>query len=613
MGWKDDAVVSAPAWQKDEVISTPNRPAAALAGVNRGIAGLIGLPVDTGENLVNLGIAGVGSIANAAGRPDLAPNLLKGTPGGSESVAGLMQKAGIGTDNPSPQDQASRLLHTGGVIAGGSIVPGARPVQTAASALGGAVSGEALGPEWTGVGAMTPSAGVQAYQGAKNAIANRIQPRMEAFKQAGTEPSVGQATELNFIQGFENLLSKFPGGQGIFRKFAENQTKQLGDTAKTGISAEDAGRAIEKGVSGFLARTKETWKQLDDQVAAKIPQGSAFAPGNTVKALDELTAPVVGAEKTTGALVNPKVAEIKANITADLQANNGQMPFEALRSLRTKVGSMLDDSLVSGIPNGELKRMYGALSKDLEAAANQAGAGKEFARQNDFYRARMERIEGTLERVLGKTPEETFAKFMPKDANQVSTVRATMRSLDPEQRKIVQEAVVDRLGRATPGKQNEAGDVFSPETFLTNWNKLSPGAKQQIFSDPAVAKNMDALAAVAENLRTGAKVFANPSGTAGAAAPMGIGYLFARGAVAAATGDIAGAAHHLGTAGALMGGAQIGAKMLTSPKVVEWLAQYPKVAPEAASLHLARLGVIFNETKDEKLKEELGNFIASVK
>jgi hypothetical protein len=260
-----------------------------------------------------------------------------------------------------------------------------------------------------------------------------------------------------------------------------------------------------------------------------------------------------------------------------------------------------------------MKKLYGALTQDLEAAANQAGAGKEFARQNDFYRARMQRIEGTLERVLGNTPEETFAKLMPKDANQATTLRATMRSLDPEQRKIVTQAAVDRLGRAAPSKQNEAGDVFSQETFLTNWNKLSDGAKAQLFSDPAMRKNLDSLAVVTDNLREGAKVFANPSGTAGAAAPMGIGYLAARGAVAAATGDIAGAVHHVGTAVALMGGAKIGAKMLTSPTVVEWLAQYPKVAPEAASVHLARLGVIYNETKDEELKQELATFISSVK
>lgn len=577
----------------------PSRGSAALAGVNKGIAGLVGLPMDTAENLVNFGIAGVGSIANLAKRPDLAPDLIQGTPGGSQSVSGLLNKVGIGTDNPNPEDAASRLLYTGGKIAGGSLVPGARPVPTAAAATGGALANELLGPQWEGVGAMTPAAGVQSAQAAKTAIANRVQPRVDTFEQAGTKPSVGQATEFNFVQGFENLLSKFPGGQGVFRKFAENQQKELGDNIKTGTSAEDAGRAIEKGVQGFVAQSKDTWKKLDAEVAGKIPKGSTFAPSNTVTALDELTALTPGAEKTTGSLVNPTLAKIKEGLTADLQANNGAIPFDAMRALRTKVGSMLEDSLVSGVPQGELKRVYGALSKDLEAAATQAGAGKEFARQNDFYRSRMERIEGTLDRVLGKTPEETYSRFFPKDNTQATTVRGVMRSLDPEQRKIVTEAAVERLGKATAGKQDAVGDVFSPETFLTNWNKLSDGAKSQLFHDPVMRKNLDALSGVTENLRSGAKVFANPSGSAGAAAPYGMGYLLAVGNVA--------------TVGTLAGGAYVGARMLTSPNVVEWLAQYPKVAPEAAPAHLARLGVIYNNTKDEALKEELTRFVGSVK
>src|SRR3990167_10353647 len=112
---------------------------AALGGVNRGIAGLVGLPVDTAENLVNLGIAGYGYARGGGeaqrtrgGAPYIPPDLLRGTPGGSESVAGLMERAGIGTSIPRPDDPASRLLHTGGMIAGGSIIPGARPAPTAA-------------------------------------------------------------------------------------------------------------------------------------------------------------------------------------------------------------------------------------------------------------------------------------------------------------------------------------------------------------------------------------------------------------------------------------------------------------------------------------------------
>jgi hypothetical protein len=590
----------------------PQRTAATAAGLNRGLAGLLGLPVDTVANAINLGLAGAGTVATAAGRPDLAPNLIERPFGGSESIAAGLNKVGIGTTNPSPNDAPSRLLYTGGTIVGGSMVPGAKPLQTAAAAAGGALANEVLGPEYTGVGAMVPGGAMQGAQAAKTAVANRVQPRMETFRQVGTEPSVGQATELNFIQGLETLLSRFPGGQGLYRQFSQRQNQQLGNTTRTGVSAEDAGRAIEQGTQDFIGRTKQTWQQLDNDVAAKIPAGARFAPANTVQALDQLTSAIPGAEKTTAALVNPKIAEIKANVAADLQANNGVMPYEALRALRTRVGSMIDDSLVSGVPQRELKKLYGALSQDLGAAADQAGAGAEFARQNQYYRARMDRIEQTLDRVLGKTPEDTFARFMPKDADQVTTVRAVMRSLEPDQRQIVTDAVVNRLGRATPGVQNEVGDVFSPERFLTSWNKLSDGAKEQLFADPKMRRNLDALAKVSENLRIGAKVFANPSGTAGAAAPMGIGYLGARGAADLAMGNVSGAVQHFGTAGTLLGGAAIGAKMLTSPAVVEWLAQYPTARPEGAALHLARLGVIYNATKDPELRRELGDFIASV-
>lgn len=101
--------------------TTGERGRAALGGVNRGIAGLIGLPVDTVENILNLGKAGVGTAATALGRPDLAPELTRGSPGGSESISRMMERFRIGTTNPRPDDPASRLLHTGGMIAGGSI------------------------------------------------------------------------------------------------------------------------------------------------------------------------------------------------------------------------------------------------------------------------------------------------------------------------------------------------------------------------------------------------------------------------------------------------------------------------------------------------------------
>jgi hypothetical protein len=575
-----------------------DRGQALIAGVNRGVAGLAGLPVDTFHGAVNLAaMAGHAALSPVMDTGVFTPPLHGGI-GSSEDIANRMRGVGLWTENPNPEDAASRMAYTGGMI---GATAGRRPIAPAAA---GAVAGEVLGPQWAAPASMAPAAAGQAVAAARASVANRVQPNVQQFREAGTQPTVGQATESNFIQGLENVLSKFPGGQGIFRRFAEKQQEQLG-SSRTGTSAEDAGRAIEEGTKGFIGRTKQVWTQLDQAVAAKVPQGSRYEATNTVKALDDLTSPVPGAEKTTGTLVNPKLAQLRENLAADLQANNGQLPFEAIRSLRTRIGSMLDDSLVSGVPNGELKRVYRALSNDLEAAANKAGAGKEFARQNDYYKARMDRIENVLERVVGKTPEETFQRFLPKDENQATTVRAVMRSLDPEQRQVVQQAVVDRLGRAKSGKQDETGELFSSETFLTNWNKMSDGAKAQIFSDPAVRKNMDAIAGASANIREGSKVFANPSGSAEKGAALSL-------AGAAGASVFTGNPTPITVAAGLVASANVGARMLTNPKVVEWLAQAPRIQPDNTAAHLARLGVLFNETKDERLKEELGAFIQSV-
>ena len=596
-------------WEKATPVEVTalDRGKAALGGVNRGIAGLVGLPVDTAENLMNFGLAGAGTAATALGRPDLAPNLLRGSIGGSESIARLMSGAGIGTRNPNPQDAASRFLHTGGIIAGGSMVPGASPKGTLAASAGGALAGEALGPEWVGVGAMSPAAAQQGIAAAKNAVAARAAPVVKTFKEAGAQPSVGQATDNVFLHGLENLAAKFPGGAGVMQKFIENQQASMGAKARTGVPAEAAGRAIEKGVTGeggFLDRTRASWQKLDQQLGDKVGTYNV-PPVNTQATLDKLVKPTTGAEATTGALVNPKVTAIREAFQKDLVQGMGAMPFESLRNLRSRVGSMLDDSLVTGIPNGELKQVYKALSQDLEAGAKAVGAGREFDRQNNYYRGRMDRIETVLDRVIGKgkQPEDIFKTFMPTDPDQANKARAVMRSLSPSERKVVSEAAANRLGRAKPGAQDVEGSVFSSETFLTNWNKLSPGAKAQLFPESPLRENMNRIARAASGIREGKGIYANPSGTAGSFAAYSV-YLSPLASVAA--GSVA----PVVAAGSAAGTAYLGAKMMTNPAVVEWLAKPVNPArPGEAAAHLARLGVIYNRTKDEALKGEISNFI----
>lgn len=601
----------------------PNRTTALNAGLNRGMAGLLGLPADTLLNAYNLVKAGVGTAEHAilgAPLPDLTDPA--SVPGTSATIARLgEQKLGMPMQNPNPNDAASRMLYTGGTVLGGG--PSTTVRGAVLPAAGAAIAGELLGPEYAALGAMAPGVAGAGAGAARNAVAGRTAANLDAFNRAGAQPSVGQAMQLNFAQGLENLLARFPGGQGVFRRFAENQQEALGAGTRTGVSAEDAGRALERGISGrggFLERTRQTWLGLQGELDAKVPKDAGVSPTNSLKTLDSLTAPTAGAELSTGGLANPVLQKLRENLLADVQqtrgtnllttgATEGQIPYQALRDIRTRVGSMLDDSLVSGVPNGELKQLYGALSKDLEGAANANGAGPEFARQNAYYSARMDRIELVLDRVLGKgrQPEDVFNAVMPKDPDQANKLRAVMRSLEPAERQVVSDAVVNRLGRATPGRQNDVGDKFSSDVFLTNWNKLSPGAKAQLFPDEGVRRDLEALANVSNNIKDGSKVFGNPSGSAGAGAAYAMGGAAA--GAAAATGSVM----PLLYAGSLAGAANIGARMLTSPAVVRWLATSSKAVSEQDQVaQLARLGVIFNQTTDAKLKSELSDYITSV-
>ena len=403
-------------------------------------------------------------------------------------------------------------------------------------------------------------------------------------------------------------------------------------------------RTIDQGVKaegGFIERTRDTWTKLDDAVTQKVPATFTVKPSNTLSTLEELTRPTPGAEKTSQVMSTPKVVEIRSAMRSDLAGTPPErvinllgpdgkttlssipiggtpgketVPYQAIRELRSKVGALLDNSLVSGIPGGELKKLYSALSRDLEVGATAAGAGKEFSRQQNFYRVRMDRIESVLDKVLGqnRTSEDVFLAMMPKNQDQASLLTATLRSLKPDERKIVTDAVIYRLGRAKPGQQNEVGDVFSSNTFLTGWSNLSGRAKMQFFPDEALRTRLDKLVSVASNIREGTKGFTNPSGTAGSFAAYGV-YVSPLVAIGQAiAGSPIGGLGTVAAAGGSLVAANITAKMMTNPKIVDWLATAPRVKPEQTANHLAKLAVIYNQTDDPQLKQDLAKFSLSI-
>jgi hypothetical protein len=436
------------------------------------------------------------------------------------------------------------------------------------------------------------------------------------FRAAGTTASVGQAVGNRRMQGLESLLAGAPTSGGVMSKFAERQAAQIGEGLQgkaVGLSpapsAERAGLAIQRGVDSFTGDVQAQRSALYAHADKLIPDTVRTPLTKTRAELLALTTPDPGAKNTTKLLINPRITALAENLEKDIATGmSGGIPYSTLKDLRSHIGRELSDfSLTVDRPTAEYKRLYAAMSEDMQAAAKGQGAAAQMAarRANDYFRASQKRLE-LLERVVDKAggPEKVYQAALAGTTDGATTLRGVMRSLPQDGQRALTAAVVKRMGLATKGNQGADGDTFSAQTFLTNWNALSKEARSALFA-PHGAKagpfgsggkftsDMDKIAKVAESIRNGSKVYANPSGTANRG--LAYGYLGAL-----VTGALAGPGGFATVAGT-GAGANILARAMVNPRFVSWLARSTELPASSAPQQIAALRGIAKDEKDEDL------------
>ncbi|WP_329762630.1 hypothetical protein [Stenotrophomonas maltophilia] len=403
----------------------------------------------------------------------------------------------------------------------------------------------------------------------------QMRNRLADFEALGANPSVGQASGNALVQGAENLLAQAPTSAGVMARAAERQSSEISqglrgiaDDLSRNASGERAGRAIERGAETFAKNVNAQKRALYWQADRFIPESTPVGLTNTMQTVQKLTTPMPGAVETTGSLINPRIAALQQNLAADLQAGGGQIPYSALKRIRTDIGEQISDfSLSPETPTRELKQLYASLSRDMEAAAQSQGpqAVSAAKRANNYTRAAADRLE-QVQRVIDKNGggEAIYRAAMSGTRDGGTTLRAVMQSLPQDGQKAVTSAVIKRMGLANPGAQDAAGEAFSARTFLTNWNNVSPEARRALFDryGEGFSKQIDQLARVADNIDKGASVFKNPPGTAKSAAALAY-------AGALVTSLWTGGTAPLLAAGV---GANGAARWLTNPKTVRMLA-----------------------------------------
>lgn len=471
---------------------------------------------------------------------------------------------------------------TGGASSGIAREEGAGPLGQLAAGLAGGM----LGPlALYGAGATTRGL-IRGGEQGRQTVANNL----EAFRQAGATPTVGQATERRVLQGMESVMSQSPGGAGVMARRAANQADDLAgsvgeivDRLSPRAGALEAGESVTSGLEGFKAGVKRVQGQLYDKLDEYIAPTSPIKVDRTKQALAALNSDIEGAPALSKMFKNSRIQGIESALGSDL--NSGMtsygaqaarkmatLPYESIKKLRTLVGKEIDNaSFVSDVPRDKWRALYSALSEDLGDAAKQAGpdAFESWRWANQFTRDQMGRLD-ELASVAGRdTPEKVFNAAMSGSQDGDTMLRRVVSAIPKENRKDLAAAVVQRMGRATSGNQNEVGDAFSTNTFLTNWNKLSPQARETLFGrtgDTKLVGELNNLAKVAANIRDGSRYLANPSGSGAAAARQALLY-------GGGIGGLTGGFPALAAIGGGMVGTNLLSRLLTSSWAVNKLAQ----------------------------------------
>lgn len=467
------------------------------------------------------------------------------------------------------------------------------------------------------------------------------------FSNLGVDvPSAGAVTGNRGTQITDNALSITPGGAGVYQQAAQkaiDQVKSASDDVAVRLATGDGsnpggavrtpqgvGETLKNAAAGAGQRFSDRRFELDDAVTSLIGPDTRVSVRNVQKLRNDLIRELEQAPESRKAVLGGTLRRVE-QLLADAAPQTDEagnvtrpegIPFGALRKIRTDLGRELERPDVSGYNPAQaasIGELYGAIRGDIIQAAKDAGPDAERAlRVHDRY-VRFNRNVNlpTVQKVADQATDEQAFRFAMNMAKDGGTKLATLRrNMKPEEWDTVAGSVFQRLGQAKPGQAgateiDEAVGDFSVNTFLTNWNALSPEARRALFRGTRyreIAPEMDALVRVVDRLKEAGKM-ANPSGTArNLFVPLA---LLETGNTALGDGSPG-----AGIAAGVVGGViapRMAAKLMTSPSFVRWLSQSGSLAmenPNTLPRQLTRLTAIAEA--EPAIRDAVAQYISAV-
>lgn len=511
----------------------------AGSGLLRGGAELAGLPGD----LTRLATAG-----------RVSPWWLPTSPTAVDWLS--RQAANVGVPLATPQTPVERYINAAAEGVGSTLplalIPGAeaalpaRAALAAAQGAGAGLGGEA-GRELTPghpmvgglVGALAGGAGAGTAVGGAGRLAAALSGTTEnplaAYDALNIQPRLaGDITGSRNLQRLQSAALTLPGGTRAhtaldetiaeFGDAVENTASQmLPSGAAAANTLQDAGTTLQSQARQWLTSWRSDSKNAWDAVGAKIPDATPVDMTGVDQALRATQAAMPNLPATAQILTDPVFDQLSRSLQSDIAASGGAAPWADVRAMQQRVGDHLEGSLVAGDPAAaQWKHVYGALSDATGNTAAANGAAAEYAAARDLTGSGHQYIDNVLNRVISsKNPAqnaiapEAAASFALGGSGRGGTVLQQIRDQMPDAADALGAYKLRAMAKPSPGGQ--VGDVASPNSFLTDYNRLAPEARTALFPDPQTTTDLANLRTVADSMRDTYQRFGNPSRTAQAA------------------------------------------------------------------------------------------------
>lgn len=573
----------------------------------------MGIPQGLG-NLAVGATQAITDLVNPSGDSQFSQNLAKevGKLKQKQSQLSTSERAGIFTGEVAP------LLPVGagmGLITGSAVGGAAssalspqeksglenRLIETgkgAAISAGTAGTLKVLAQTGQGIGNLITSGGKELIQKAVG-INAKSRETLKAFQDAGISPRLADITDSKPTKAFQNLLEVFPGSASTIQNATQNQTDDITSqlarlTKSEGGTIQQAGKKIQEGAKDFKGFVEKRINKLYDDLDQFLPKESNQIPTNNLKALIQNSqiqdVAVVGAGDTARVI----------NRYQQIIDEGGNISYPRLKTFRSTIGKKLESPSLMGDERGALKKIYGALSEDMKQAIIQNGGEKglqAFNKANSAFARSQEFLEKSINPLIdAKTPEAVYSMALSGSKQGGSNIKAIMTTLKSEQQDFLRGTIVKRMGLQNAGLQDSTGEVFSPNKFLTEWNKLSPEAKTNLFTENQIS-SVNNLNKAISGIKETSKI-AQKSNNLPYLNWLGLGSAVLASPLSAAQ------------AGGAVVGAKISAEMMTNPKFINWLARAPKISEKGIPNHLRELSIIASQ--NPQIREDVLGYLDSI-